>query len=117
MSIFDTGVVTLTDAPSVTGPMHTGGVVSGKATDLAAEIEKALMRGDVDSLTPEALQLLMSALCRLYTAQCELGSTELPLAPGTMANPTDAMTTASGLLRALNVASFEFAMWQSWGGH
>jgi hypothetical protein len=117
MLTFDVGATVLTDAPSVTKSAPADSDVSGKATELAAEIEKALMRGDVESLTPEALQALMSALCRLYTAQCELGSKDLPLAPGTFANATDAMMTASGLLRAVNVASFEFAMWQSWGGH
>jgi hypothetical protein len=117
MSTFDMGAVALTDAPSVTGPAAADSDVSARATELAAEIEKALTRGEVESLTPEALQALMSALCRLYTAQCELGSKDLPLASGTFANATDAMMTASGLLRAVNVASFEFAMWQSWGGH
>jgi hypothetical protein len=113
----EVGAAALTDAQPATGSSPAESDISSRATSLAADIETALMRGDVQSLTPEALQALMSALCRLYTAQCELGSKDLPLAPGTIANATDAMTTASGLLRAVNVASFEFAMWQSWGGH
>jgi hypothetical protein len=117
MLTFDMGAVALTDSPSVTGPAAADSDVSAKASDLASEIETALSRGDLEALTPVALQSLMSALCRTYTAQCELGSKDLPLAPGTFANATDAMMTASGLLRAVNVASFEFAMWQSWGGH
>jgi hypothetical protein len=83
---------------------------------LASEIEAALAEGQIDIITPEALQALMSALCRTYTAQCELGGVDLPLAPVTSANVTDVMTTTSGLLRAANVAVFEFAMWQSWSG-
>ena len=54
MLTFDMGATALTDAPSVTGPADSD--VSGMATGLAAEIEKAMMRGDVESLTPEALQ-------------------------------------------------------------
>lgn len=83
---------------------------------LAGEIEAALANGHVDVLAPEALQALMSALCRTYTAHCELGADELPLQKSATANATDIMTTAAGLLRAANVAVFEFAMWQSWGG-
>ena len=30
--------------------------------------------------------------------------------------PTEVMTTASGLLRAVNLAVFELGMWQSWTG-
>ncbi len=90
--------------------------LSAAAQSLAGEIEAALANGQIDVLAPEALQALMSALCRTYTAQCELGVDELPLQRTTSANATDVMTTASGLLRAANVAVFEFAMWQSWGG-
>jgi len=111
------GAATLTDAQPATGSSPAESDITRKAAGLATDIEAALARGDLDALTPEALQALMAALCRTYTAQCELGSKDLPLAPGTFANATDAMMTASGLLRAVNVASFEFAMWQSWGGH
>lgn len=101
------GVVRMTDQMTDT---------SGLAARLAAQIEAELANGEVDKLTPEALQGLMSALCRTYTAQCELGGVDLPLAQDSLANATDVMTTASGLLRSANVAVFEFAMWQSWGG-
>jgi hypothetical protein len=117
MSTFDMGAVALADAPSLAGSVPANSDLSGKAVGLASEIEAALARGEIEALTPEAVQELMSALCRTYTAQCELGGKDLPLAEGTMANATDVMMTASGLLRAANVASFEFAMWQSWGGH
>ena len=89
---------------------------SSLAARLATQIEAELANGEIDKLTPEALQSLMSALCRTYTAQCELGGVDLPLAQDSPANATDVMTTASGLLRSANVAVFEFAMWQSWGG-
>ncbi len=80
---------------------------------LAADIQRALATGDHDVLTPEALQKLMTAACRLYSAQSEAGSQMLPVGEVT---PTDIMITASGLMRAGNLAVFELGMWQSWTG-
>jgi hypothetical protein len=83
------------------------------AEQLAADIQRALAAGDHDVLTPEALQKLMTAACRLYSAQSEAGSQVLPVGEVT---PTDIMITASGLMRAGNLAVFELGMWQSWTG-
>jgi hypothetical protein len=83
------------------------------AEQLAADIQRALKAGDLDVLTPEALQKLMTAACRLYSAQAEAGSQMLPVGEMT---PTDIMITASGLMRAGNLAVFELGMWQSWTG-
>jgi hypothetical protein len=83
------------------------------AEALAADIQRALAAGDHDVLTPEALQKLMTAACRLYSAQSEAGSQTLPVGEVT---PTDIMITASGLMRAGNLAVFELGMWQSWTG-
>jgi hypothetical protein len=83
------------------------------AEQLAADIQRALKAGDLDVLTPEALQTLMTAACRLYSAQAEAGSQMLPVGEVT---PTDIMVTASGLMRAGNLAVFELGMWQSWTG-
>jgi hypothetical protein len=83
------------------------------AEQLAADIQRALAAGDHDVLTPETLQKLMTAACRLYSAQSEAGSQMLPVGEVT---PTDIMITASGLMRAGNLAVFELGMWQSWTG-
>jgi hypothetical protein len=83
------------------------------AETLAAQIQRALSSGDHDVLTPQALQNLMTAACRLYAAQSEAGSQVLPVGEVT---PTDIMITASGLMRAGNLAVFELGMWQSWTG-
>ena len=87
--------------------------VSAAAEQLAADIQRALKVGDHDVLTPQALQDLMTAACRLYSAQAEAGSNVLPVGEVT---PTDIMVTASGLMRAGNLAVFELGMWQSWTG-
>lgn len=83
------------------------------AEQLAADIQRALKAGDHEVLTPEVLQKLMTAACRLYSAQVEAGSQALPVGEVT---PTDIMVTASGLMKAGNLAVFELGMWQSWTG-
>ena len=86
---------------------------SAAAEQVAADIQRALQAGDHEVLTPEALQKLMTAACRLYSAQVEAGSQALPVGEVT---PTDIMVTASGLMRAGNLAVFDLVMWQSWTG-
>jgi len=92
------------------------GTTSQDATRLAAEIEKALGGGKLDTLTPQALHALMSACCKNYATRVEAGEDLLPLAQRSTVSPTEVMVTASGLLRAANLAVFELGMWQSWTG-
>ena len=87
-----------------------------EAARLAAEIERALAGGQPDVLTPAALQALMGAVCKTYAAQVEAGGDTLPLPMRGGATATDVMVTASGLLKAANLAVFELGMWQSWTG-
>ena len=89
---------------------------SAAATRLAADIERGLADGRVDLLTAPALQALMAAACKAYAAQVEAGNPMAALAPRTTVTPTEVMVTASGLLRATNLAVFELGMWQSWTG-
>jgi hypothetical protein len=91
-----------------------GNVADARA--LASTLELALVNGDLDTLPPEALQELMAALCKTYSAQIEAGRDVLPLRGRTSVSSTDIMTTASGLLKAANLAVFELGMWQSWTG-
>ena len=72
--------------------------------------------GQRDLLSTEALQALMAAVCRVYAAQVEAGEQFLPLPERGGVTATDVMVTASGLLRAANLAVFELGMWQSWTG-
>jgi len=89
---------------------------SAEATRLAADIERSLADGRLDLLTPQALQALMAAACKAYAAQIEAGNPMAALAQRTTVTPTEVMVTASGLLRATNLAVFELGMWQSWTG-
>ena len=89
---------------------------SAQATRLAADIERGLADGRLDLLSAPALQALMAAACKAYAAQVEAGNPMAALAPRTTVTPTEVMVTASGLLRAANLAVFELGMWQSWTG-
>ncbi|HXL49676.1 MAG TPA: hypothetical protein VN975_12885 [Xanthobacteraceae bacterium] len=92
------------------------GAGSGQAKRLAAELERALASGRRDALSTEALQALMAAVCKTYAAQVEAGDEVLPLPQRGGATATEVMITASGLLKAANLAVFELGMWQSWTG-
>ena len=89
---------------------------SAQALRVAADIERGIADGRLDMLTPEALQALMAAACKAYAAQVEAGNPMAALAQRTTVTPTEVMVTASGLLRAANLAVFELGMWQSWTG-
>ena len=103
---------TRTVAPKIKTP-QTG--LSADAIKLAGEIEKAFKKSD-HAISEEAMQTLMGALCRVYAGQVENGANYTPIAEGQVVSPTGVMVTASGLLRAANLAVFELGMWQSWTG-
>src|SRR6476659_2287755 len=105
-------VATRTVAPKPKMP-QTG--LSADAIKLAGDIEQAFKKSD-DAISEDAMQTLMAALCRVYAAQVENGAKYTPIAEGQIVSPTGVMVTASGLLRAANLAVFELGMWQSWTG-
>ena len=89
--------------------------LSQQAIRLAGEIERQFAKSE-SALSVEAMQTLMATLCRIYSAQVENGAKFTPIPEGQVVNPTGVMLTASGLLRAANLAVFELGMWQSWTG-
>jgi hypothetical protein len=105
-------VATRTVAPKPKTPQSG---LSADAMKLAAEIEQAFKKSD-DAISEDAMQTLMATLCRVYAAQVENGANYTPIAEGQIVSPTGVMVTASGLLRAANLAVFELGMWQSWTG-
>jgi hypothetical protein len=86
------------------------------ATRLARDIDRALADGKTDTLSVEALQALIAAVCRSYAARIEAGGNFPALSSRSLVSSTDVMVTASGLLKAANLAVFELGMWQSWTG-
>jgi hypothetical protein len=91
------------------------GAASADAKKLAATLERGIVDGKLDVVTAEALQKLIAAACRVYTARAEAGEQFMPI-PKNSISATDVMVTASGLLKAADLAVFELGMWQSWTG-
>jgi hypothetical protein len=88
---------------------------SAEALRLAAVLERSIVDGKLDLVSAQALQKLIAAACRLYTARVEAGEPITPV-PRNSISATDVMVTASGLLKAADLAVFELGMWQSWTG-
>jgi hypothetical protein len=88
---------------------------SADAKRVAATLERGIVDGKLDVVTTEALQALIAAACRVYSARTEAGEQFTPV-PRNSISATDIMVTASGLLRSADLAVFELGMWQSWTG-
>jgi hypothetical protein len=92
-----------------------GNGASADAKRLAATLERSVADGKLDLVSADALQKLIAAACRVYSARTEAGEQFTPV-PRNSISATDVMLTASGLLRAADLAVFELGMWQSWTG-
>ncbi len=89
--------------------------VSSEAKQVAASLDRILADGNLDTISAEALQALIASACRLYRARREMGEEFAPV-PKNSLSATDVMVTASGLLKASDLAVFELGMWQNWTG-
>ncbi len=101
------------DASPAAEPVADG--ASAEAKRLAATLERSIVDGKLDLVSADALQKLLAAACRVYSARTEAGEQFTPV-PKHSISATDVMLTASGLLRAADLAVFELGMWQSWTG-
>jgi hypothetical protein len=102
----------------LTAPKPSNAAGNGASAELmhvAATLERSIVDGDLALVTTDALQALIAAACRVYTARTEAGEQFTPV-PRNSISATDVMVTASGLLRAADLAVFELGMWQSWTG-
>jgi hypothetical protein len=91
-------------------------------TALAAEMERMVAVLDAkvaadafETVDAAAARKLFAAMMKVYALRTEAGERDLPLELGqSSTNATDAMITASALLRAGNLEVFELGMWQSY---
>jgi hypothetical protein len=88
---------------------------SADARHIAATLDRILADGNLDAISAEALQALIASACRLYRARREAGEEFAPV-PKNSVSATDVLVTASGLLKATDLAVFELGMWQNWTG-
>ena len=92
-----------------------GNGTAAEAKRLAEAIERSIAAGRLDLLSADALQALIAAACRSYAARRQAGEEFTPVAKSTV-SATDVMITASGLLRAADLSTFELGMWQGFTG-
>jgi hypothetical protein len=102
-------------APNGARPVANANGASADAKRLAAVLERCVADGTLDLVSADALQALIAEACRVYGARTEAGEQFTPV-PKHSISATDVMVTASGLLRAADLAVFELGMWQSWTG-
>src|ERR1700733_3549444 len=89
--------------------------VTAEAKRVAAALERIVVDGNLDAISAEGLQSLIASASRLYRAGREAGEEFAPV-PKNSISATDVMVTASGLLKATDLAVFELGMWQNWTG-
>jgi hypothetical protein len=89
--------------------------VSAEAERLVAAIERGIADGQLDVLSTDALQALIAVTCRNYAARRQAGEDFAPVAKNAL-SATDVMITASSLLRAADLSTFELGMWQGFTG-
>jgi len=92
-----------------------GNGTAAEAKRLAEAIERSIAAGRLDLLSVDALQALIAAACRSYAARRQAGEEFTPVAKSTV-SATDVMITASGLLKAADLSTFELGMWQGFTG-
>jgi len=96
-------------------PVAAANGASADAKHVAATLDRILADGNLDVISVEALQAVIASACRLYRARREAGEEFAPV-PKNSISATDVMVTASGLLKAADLAVFELGMWQNWTG-
>jgi hypothetical protein len=69
-----------------------------------------------EGLDDSDIQALLGAAVRLYAQRAADREEPLPAFSAAVAgiNATDAMLATTAILKAVNVATFELGMWQSW---
>jgi hypothetical protein len=87
---------------------------TARALQLAADIEKAIQDGDFERFQPEAQQALIGALCKLYSANNEMGNHFGVVGQRSAVTATDVMILCGALLKAVDLQVFELGLWQSW---
>jgi hypothetical protein len=92
------------------------GVADCMASAVTA-VTRALSADRLDTLPQDAVQGLMAAVVRAYSAKVQAGEAFLPYNDRIgRVSPTDVMIAASGLLKAADLQVFELGMWQSYTG-
>jgi hypothetical protein len=89
------------------------GRLTEDAARILAETDRLLESGAVADLPDAAVQDLLLAAVRLFSAKRDLGE-RLPAFPKNAVTATDVAVTAVALTEAVNLELFELALWNGW---
>lgn len=81
----------------------------------AALADNALRSGQLASVSDEALQQVLAAAVKLYTAKCEARGTEIPPFGEHSVPATEAATAICAIMRAADLNFFDLSMWYGRG--
>jgi len=77
------------------------------------EAERVLSAGSVDEVPDEAVQRLLLAAVRLFSAKRDAGS-RLEAFPADGVTATDVAVTCVAMTQVVNLELFELALWHGW---
>jgi len=98
--------------PKPAGQGETLPDIETAATAALAAAEKALAEGTTDQISQEAVQRLLTAGARLFANKLEMEEKYfLPFTSREATTATDVVVTVSEMLRAVNLNTFDLAMW------
>lgn len=83
------------------------------AARILAAAERVLDEGRIADVPDEAVQQLLLAAVRLFSAKRDLGG-RLEAFPAGSVTATDAAVTAVALTQSVNLELFELALWNGW---
>lgn len=69
-----------------------------------------------ETLSPEAVHRLMTVAVVAFGRHLDAGTPMPEVVEATQVNATDAVRAASAVLKAVNLETFELALWETWGG-
>lgn len=84
-------------------------LAASRALELA---EQALLKGETDQISDETVQRLLTAGTKLFANKVEMEDRFFsPYANSDDVTATDVVMTCSDMLRAVNLSTFDLAMW------
>jgi hypothetical protein len=102
------------EAAALTGRNDPYGGAEQLADDAWEMVRAAVASGEEDRISDEAVAKLMTAAVKLYAAKADRGSRSPRALLGRydeVVTPTEALTAATELLRALRLGPMEFGLW------
>ena len=89
------------------------GRLTEDAARILAETDRLLAAGSVGDVPDAAVQDLLLAAVRLFSAKRDLG-TRFPAFPKNAVTATAVAVTAVAMTEAVNLELFELALWNGW---